>query len=136
VTITATLIPFTGAMTITGDGDTQYFQVAGYVGDRFLDRARVIRAADDVIRDTGLVRPDGWVGGGRTITATLEPHPTRCSTCVDGCACEVGSDGCGHRGCWGNPDPAVKDSCPGMAAMAPTAWLRYGAVMPSLRLAV
>ncbi|MEU7905291.1 hypothetical protein [Actinoplanes sp. NPDC049118] len=50
-------------------------------------------------------------------TVAIEEMPGRCETCVHGCGCRVGHDGCGHLGCPGVRARELADSCPGIAVL-------------------
>lgn len=41
---------------------------------------------------------------------------TGCAPCDGGCACEAGTPGCEHYGCWGVMSDEVAYSCPAVAA--------------------
>lgn len=89
------------------------------IADTSLNPVAVTQIGDKGIRTEGYVRLGDWTtGGAGRYIATVEPHPLRCETCVSGCECEPGSDGCGHHGCWQAADD-LRDTCPGVAAVKP-----------------
>jgi hypothetical protein len=50
-------------------------------------------------------------------TVAIAELPGRCETCVHGCECRVGRDGCGHLDCRGVRTRELADSCPGVGLL-------------------
>jgi len=119
---TTTINLFDGIMTINIDGEPRRFRL-DVDGDLFsLDNpTKAMSCADDTAAlHLGYRRVSDWIsvdGDLFSIVADFEPHQARCGICADGCTCEAGSTGCGHHGCWGND--AIRNTCPGVAAMTP-----------------
>lgn len=59
--------------------------------------------------------------GAGAFTVAVVELPGRCETCVHGCDCRSGRDGCEHLGCRGVRTRAVADSCPGAELMTASA---------------
>lgn len=54
-------------------------------------------------------------------TVAVRELPGRCDSCVQGCECRVGRNGCEHLGCRGVRSYELADSCPGAELMTASA---------------
>jgi hypothetical protein len=66
------------------------------------------------VGDWRRTRPDAY-------TVAVGELPGRCETCVHGCTCRVGRDGCEHLRCPGVRSRELADSCPGAVLMTASA---------------
>lgn len=81
----------------------------------------VVREAVRLLRRHTGCAPEGrWVRLDEslgTLTVGLQEIPGRCATCVHGCDCKPGSDGCAHLNCRFVQAPAMPNGCPGAALL-------------------
>ncbi|MGK5677646.1 hypothetical protein [Actinoplanes sp. URMC 104] len=94
---------------------------------RPLVEAVAVEGAKQMRRSLGYAPAGAWRRDRKTggFTVPVAEIPGRCETCVSGCACTKGSDGCEHLGCWGRGAYVKRNSCPGAALMtAPARQLR------------
>jgi len=120
-TATLNTIRSTNTLTIDADGLTHHLNLDltdGFLADRLTPATAKADAA--IAAQLGYQRTSDYrrIGSGAfTYTATYEPHPARCTTCVNGCTHPTTAPGCEHHGCWGvHTNPATRNSCPGAAA--------------------
>lgn len=101
------------------DGRSTATLVIGDTVSRFNFRSgELLSGGSAGLCTNGYVTVIDWSeAGDNRYAATVEPHPLRCQTCVDGCHCTV-DDGCGHDGCWGR---SATNDCDGILAHAKAA---------------
>jgi len=96
-------------------------------GDSLLGAA-VAEAVALLRRHTGCAPAGQWARtreDRNTLMVVIEEMPGRCETCVHGCTCWVGRDGCAHLGCPGVRPRGLANSCPGVEVLIPRPRARH-----------